>query len=62
MKLSRNCHGGGLFDERKLRKSFQAPCVKVGLKMETGPEVWQYKGLLLHDFRRNGIRNLMRSG
>ena len=30
--------------------------------METGPEAWQYKGLLLHDFRRSGVRNLIRSG
>ena len=38
---------------RNLRKSFQATCVKVGLGVETGPKVWQYKGLLLHDFRRS---------
>ena len=30
--------------------------------METGPKAWQYKGLLLHDFRRSGVRNLIRSG
>jgi hypothetical protein len=30
--------------------------------VETGPEVWQYKGLLLRDFRRSGLRNLLRSG
>ncbi|MGC2355954.1 MAG: tyrosine-type recombinase/integrase [Candidatus Acidiferrum sp.] len=53
---------GKLFDARNLRKSFQAACVKVGLGVETGPEVWQYKGLLLHDFRRSGVRNLIRSG
>ena len=28
----------------------------------TGSKVWQYKGLLLHDFRRSGVRNLIRSG
>ncbi len=53
---------GRLFDARNLRKSFQAACVKVGLGVETGPKVWQYKGLLLHDFRRSGVRNLIRSG
>ena len=53
---------GRLFDARNLRKSFQAACVKVGLGGETGPRVWQYKGLLLHDFRRSGVRNLIRSG
>ena len=53
---------GKLFDARNLRKYFQAACVKVGLGVETGPEVWQYKGLLLHDFRRSGVRNLIRSG
>ena len=34
---------GRLFDARNLRKSFQAACVKVGLGVETGPKVWQYK-------------------
>jgi hypothetical protein len=47
---------------RNLRTSFQAACVKVGLGVKTGPKVWQYKGLLLHDFRRSGVRNLIRSG
>src|ERR1017187_5605494 len=45
-----------------LRKSFQAACVELGLGVETGPHVWQYKGLLLHDFRRSSVRNLIRSG
>jgi len=53
---------GRVFDARNLRKSFQAACVKVGLEVKTGPKVWQYKGLLLHDFRRSGVRNLIRSG
>lgn len=53
---------GKLVDARNLRKSFQAACVKLGLGVETGPHVWQYKGLLLHDFRRSGVRNLIRSG
>jgi integrase len=53
---------GKVFDATNLRKSFQASCVKVGLGVETGPKVWQYKGLLLHDFRRSGVRNLIRSG
>lgn len=58
-KMSRK---GRVFDARNLRKSFQAACVKVGLGVKTGPKVWQYKGLLLHDFRRSGVRNLIRSG
>jgi hypothetical protein len=49
------------FDARSLRKSFQAVCVKVGLGVKTGPEDWRYKGLLIHDFRRSGVRNLIRS-
>jgi len=56
---------GRVFDARNLRnlrKSFQAACVKVGLGVETCPKVWQYKGQLLHDFRRSGVRNLIRSG
>ena len=55
-------HEGRMFDARNLRKSFQAACVKVGLGVKTGPEDWQYKGLLIHDFRRSGVRNLIRSG
>ena len=43
-------------------KSFQAACIEVGLERATGPKVWQYKGLLLHDLRRSGVRNLIRSG
>jgi hypothetical protein len=35
---------GTVFDARNLRKSFQAACVKVGLGVETGSKVWQYKG------------------
>ena len=53
---------GRVFDARNLRKSFQAACVKVALGVKTGLEVWQYKGLHLHDFRRSGVRNLIRSG
>lgn len=53
---------GRVFDARNLRKAFQAACVKVGLGVKTGPKVWQYKGLILHDFRRSGVRNLIRSG
>jgi integrase len=53
---------GKVFDARNLRKSFQAARVKVGLGVQTGPKVWQYKGLLLHDSRRSGVRNRVRSG
>ncbi len=53
---------GKVFNARNLRKAFQAACVKVGLGVKTGPKVWQYKGLILHDFRRSGVRNLIRSG
>src|SRR5207247_7301446 len=53
---------GRVFNARNLRKAFQAACVKVGLGVKTGPKVWQYKGLILHDFRRSGVRNLIRSG
>ena len=60
--LEKMPHEGKLFDARNLRKSFQAACVKVGLGVKTGPEDWQYKGLLIHDFRRSGVRNLVRSG
>jgi hypothetical protein len=42
---------GRLFNARNLRKSFQAACVKVGLGVKREPKVWQYKGLVVHDFR-----------
>jgi hypothetical protein len=48
-------------DDRQ-RKAFQAASVNVGLGVKTGPEVWKYKGLLIHDFRRSGVRILIRSG
>jgi len=60
--LEKMPHQGRIFDARNLRKSFQAACVKVGLGVKSGPEDWQYKGLLIHDFRRSGVRNLIRSG
>jgi integrase len=60
--LEKMPHEGRLFDARNLRKSFQAACVRVGLGVKTGPKDWQYKGLLIHDFRRSGVRNLIRSG
>ncbi len=53
---------GKVFDARNLRKAFQAACVQVGLGVKTGPKVWQYRGVILHDFRRSGVRNLIRSG
>ena len=53
---------GRVFNGRNLRKSFQAACLQVGLGVKTGPKVWQYKGLLIHDLRRSGVRNLIRSG
>ena len=58
-KMSRQ---GQVFEATNLRKSFQAACVKVGLGVKTGPNAWQYKGLLIHDLRRSGVRNLIRSG
>ena len=53
---------GRVFNGRNLRKSFQAACLKVGLGVKIDPKFWQYKGLLIHDFRRSGVRNLVRSG
>jgi len=44
-----------------LTEVFSSLCVKVGLGVKAGPEAWQYKGLFIHDFRRSGVRNLIRS-
>jgi len=30
--------------------------------VKTGPNDWQYKGLLIRGVRRSGVRNLIRSG
>jgi hypothetical protein len=55
MKFSENCREREWRLTREtcknLQKSFQAACVKVGLEIETGPKVWQYRGLLLRDLR-----------
>jgi integrase len=51
-----------VFDVTNLRKAFTAACVKVGLGVKTGLKPWQYQGLLIHDLRRSGVRNLIRSG
>jgi len=47
---------------RNLRKAFQAARVQVGLELKTGPWVWQHKGLPIADFRRSGVRYLIRFG
>src|SRR6266478_666184 len=60
--LEKTPHEGRLFDARNLRKSFHAACGKVGVGVKSVPEDWEYKGLLIHDFRRSGVRNLIRSG
>ncbi len=51
-----------VFSAKNLRKAFQAACIKIGLGTKTVLNIWQYKGLLIHDLRRSGVRNLIRSG
>ncbi len=60
------CH----LNERRLRSiktAWQSACVKVGLGYWENPNgkfVGQrrYRGALMHDFRRTGVRNLVRAG
>jgi integrase len=55
---------GPVFDATNLVKAFRAACVSVGLGKWRDPEDHDkgYDGLVLHDLRRSGVRNLRRAG
>ncbi len=55
---------GPVFDATNLREAFRAAAVKVGLGAWRDPKNHDkgYDGLTPHDFRRSGVRNLIRSG
>jgi integrase len=54
---------GLVFDATNLTKAFRKACVAVGLGRWRDPKNHDagYDGLVLHDFRRSGVRNLRRA-
>lgn len=55
---------GAVFNTTNLTKAFKKACVAAGLGNWRDPENHDagYDGLLLHDLRRSGVRNLRRAG
>jgi integrase len=63
--LRKQCRSEGpVFDDTNLRKAFHSAAVKVGLGTWRDPENHDagYDGLIPHDLRRSGVRNLVRAG
>lgn len=53
------------FDSSNLRKSWEKACADVGLGTITpvkGKKYYLYSGLMIHDLRRSGVRNLRKAG
>ena len=56
---------GEVFDRTNLRKEWCKACVAAGLGTLTkveGKADPRYTGLIIHDFRRSAIKNLMKAG
>lgn len=55
---------GRVFDATNLVKAFRKACVEVGLGKWRDPKNHDagYDGLVIHDLRRSGVRNLRRAG
>jgi integrase len=56
---------GLAFDSSNLRKAWEKACDSVGLGRITpvkGKKYYLYSGLMIHDLRRSGVRNLRKAG
>jgi integrase len=55
---------GLVFDTTNLRKQWMRACQAAGLGTYriTDKGGWVYRGLIIHDLRRSGVRNLVRAG
>lgn len=66
MEMLRKQPKDGLaFDSSNLRKSWEKACDSVGLGKITpvkGKKYYHYSGLMIHDLRRSGVRNLRKAG
>ena len=59
---------GPVFSSENLRNEWESACARVGLGTrveqvsEKGYKFWKYEGLTIHDLRRTGLSNFVRSG
>src|SRR5215472_16467362 len=51
-----------LFNMKNFRREWIKACVKLKFGVKTGPESYEYEGLIPHDFRRSAVRNLINAG
>jgi len=61
--LRQKCQTDGrVFNTKNFRREWIKACVKLKFGVKTGPEWYEYAGLIPHDFRRSAVRNLINAG